>query len=227
MRMGYQYDRMVSRPPSWTPLLVCTAASAGLQLVKWGLTGGPLLSLSSPLTWAMLLVCNIALTTRSPRAKRALARTLQRWVVNPPVRLLLHLGVMPLGLALLETTGRTSGRRRRVPVGNGAEGAQFWLIAEHGWQAGYVRNIARDPHVRVRMRRGWRFVWVPGIATLLPHDDAWARQRQICRWHPLRMLNAMNVQLLGTAPMTVRIDLVDGADGPVPVGAAAAVPRNG
>jgi hypothetical protein len=95
-----------------------------------------------------------------------------------------------------------------VPVGNGLVGAQFWIIAEHGDQAAYVRNIRVDPRVRVLLRRGLRVGWVGGTATVLDDDDPWARQRRIVgRCHLLRALNAMIVRVLGTRLLTVRIDL--------------------
>jgi hypothetical protein len=43
---------------------------------------------------------------------------------------------------------------------------------------------------------------------VLPDDDPYARQRWLMgRRHPLRALNAMMVRVLGTCPVTVRIDL--------------------
>jgi len=45
-----------------------------------------------------------------------------------------------------ETTAHASG--------DGHIGNQFWLVAEHGMKAGYVRNIEHDPHVRVKLREG-------------------------------------------------------------------------
>jgi deazaflavin-dependent oxidoreductase (nitroreductase family) len=131
----------------------------------------------------------------------------QRYLINPPVRLLLRLGLMPLGYALLETRGRISGLPRTTPVGNGLEGDTFWVIAEHGLQAGYVRNIQRCPQVRLKLRRGWRFAWVTGTARLLPDDDPYARQRRLSRWHPLRALNLAVVRIMGTNLLTIRIDL--------------------
>ena len=53
--------------------------------------------------------------------------------------------VAPPGYALLETTGRKTGMARRTPVGDGWVGYQFWLVAEHGMKADYVRNIAAEP----------------------------------------------------------------------------------
>jgi hypothetical protein len=49
---------------------------------------------------------------------------------------------------------------------------------------------------------------MPGIAEILPDDDALARQRRIVGWHPLRALNAMNVRVLGTDLLTVRVQLL-------------------
>lgn len=150
---------------------------------------------------------NLVLTARSRRYKVLIVRTFQRWTINPLMRLLLGIGLNPLGLALLETRGRTSGLPRRTPVGNGRTGDMFWIVAEHGERANYVRNIRHDPNVRIRLRMGLRYRWVHGIAEVLPDDDALARQRRIIRWHPLRALNAMNVRVLGTDLLCVRVQL--------------------
>lgn len=160
-------------------------------------------------TWVTtaVLAANIPLTMRFPGIKRAAVVTFQAWLLNPAVRLLFRIGFVPFGYALMETTGRRSGQPRRVPVGNGLDGEVFWVIAEYGHAAGYVRNIAADPHVRVQLRQGWRFVWRTGTATILTDDDPLARQRRICRWRPLRTLNAIVVRTLGTDLLTVRIDL--------------------
>ena len=142
-----------------------------------------------------------------PPVKVLLVRTVQRYTINPLMRLLLAVGINPLGVAILETRGHVSGKTRRVPVGNGRKGDSFWIIAEHGTRAGYVRNIEHDPHVRVRLRIGLRYRWVPGIATVCPDDDPLARQRQIIAWHPLRALNAVNVRVLGADLLTVHVQL--------------------
>ena len=70
-----------------------------------------------------------------------------------------------------------------------------------------MRNIRRDPHVRVRLRIGLRYRWVPGIATIRPDDDPLARQRRIIAWHPLRALNAMYVRVWGADLLTVHVQL--------------------
>ena len=80
----------------------------------------------------------------------------------------LCLGVAPPGYALLETTGRKTAKARRTPVGDGWIGYQFWLVAEHGMKAGYVRNIAANPHVRLKLRHGILARWHTGTAQVLP-----------------------------------------------------------
>lgn len=166
--------------------------------------------------YAVVLPVNLALTLAFPGGKAAVVRFAQRWIVNPPVRLLLHLGVMPLGYALLETTGRRSGKARRTPVGNGRQGGTFWIVAEHGRRAGYVQNIVRDPQVRIRMRVGLRFRWVDGVATLRPDLDPVAVQRRLSAWHPLRAFNAIQVQVLGSELLVVRVDLGERQSGGAP-----------
>jgi hypothetical protein len=156
----------------------------------------------------------LVLTICSRRAKVLVVRTWQRYVMNPVMRLPVMIGINPFGLAILETRGHASGKIRRVPVGNGRKGDSFWIIAEHGTRAGYVRNIQHDPHVRLRLRIGLRYRWVPGIATVCPDDDPLARQRQIIAWHPLRALNAIYVRVFGADLLSVhvRLDLSGAAD---------------
>lgn len=86
-------------------------------------------------------------------------------------------GIAPPGYALLETTGRTSGLPRPTPVGNVLDGDTFWVVAQHGRSAAYVRNLQADPRARVKVGRTWR----TGTAVLLPDDDARERLRLIGR----------------------------------------------
>ena len=139
--------------------------------------------------------------------KRRVIRALQKYVINPPVRAAFALGLAPPFYALLETTGRNSGKARRTPVGNGVDGDTFWVITELGGRADYVRNIQADPRVRVRIRRGLRLQWRTGTAHILAEDDPRARQRAICRRRLGRKLNALAVRALGTEMLTVRVDL--------------------
>jgi len=134
--------------------------------------------------------------------RRALKRGASKFasvrLLNPVMRRALEAGVVPRGWALLETTGRRSGRPRRVPVGNGLRGEHFWIVAEHGRHADYVRNIERDPRVRVKVGRRWH----EGTAHVLEDDDPRARLRWL-----RRPLNDAGLVLMASEMLVVRIDL--------------------
>ena len=126
--------------------------------------------------------------------KRRWADRFHRYVANPVMRRVA--GRVP-GQALLETTGRRSGLPRRTPVGGRIEGGTFWMVSNHGPNASYVKNIARNPHVRIQVRGRW----YTGEAHVLPEDDARRRLRTLPR------LNSAMVRLLGTELTSIRIDL--------------------
>ncbi len=130
--------------------------------------------------------------------KRRFVTAMQVKLLNPPIRALAARGLAP-GIALLETTGRKSGEPRRTPVSNGLERATdtFWIVAEMGRKAAYVRNIEAQPKVRVRVHGRWR----SGTAHVLDGDDPRARLRSISR------LNAGGVRAMGTDLLVVRVDL--------------------
>ena len=69
--------------------------------------------------------------------KHRIVHTLQKYVLNPPIKLALAVGLPLPGYALL-TKGRKTGKPRRTPVGDGRIGNQFWVLAEHRMRAGYV-----------------------------------------------------------------------------------------
>jgi deazaflavin-dependent oxidoreductase (nitroreductase family) len=131
-------------------------------------------------------------------AKARTVRTFQKYVLNPPVRALFALGLVPPTHVLLETTGRRTGKPRQNPVGNGLDGDTLWIVAEHGRRASYVRNIEADPRVRVKIGRRWR----TGTATVLPDDDPRARLDRIGR-----RVNGAMVRAVGTDLLTIRVDL--------------------
>ncbi len=117
---------------------------------------------------------------------------------NRLTRWALRRGWAPRAFVLLETTGRHTGRPRHTPVGNGLAGDVFWLVAVHGEQADYVRNIKNQPRVRVKVAGAWR----AGTAVLLPDDDPVARSRTLpYKW------DAAIGRAMATRPLTIRIDL--------------------
>ncbi len=131
--------------------------------------------------------------------KARLVTTAQTSTVNPLVRLLTRLGLAP-GYAVLETTGRRTGRPRRIPVANGSAGDEFWVVAEQGRRAAWVLNVEANPRVRVLVGRSWR----SGTAELLPDDDSAARfGKEIPAW------NEWFVRKAGTDMLTVRVQFDD------------------
>src|SRR2546425_2954910 len=139
--------------------------------------------------------------------KHRIVHLLQKYLLNPPIKLWFALGLAPPGYALLETTGRKTGKPRRTPVGEARIGRQFWIVAEHGMKAGYVRNLASNPRVRLKLRDGLRARWHTGIAHLLLDDDPRERQRWLKTQLPRSASNAAAVRFFGTQLLTVRIDL--------------------
>lgn len=139
--------------------------------------------------------------------KRHIAHFLQKYLFNPPAKLLFATGIAVPGRALLETTGRTSGKARRVPVGDGRVGQEFWLIAEHGRNAAYVRNILANPHVRLKLNGGLRSRWYSGTAHVLAEDDPRERQRWLAQQLPGSRSNSAAVRFFGTQLLTLRVDL--------------------
>jgi deazaflavin-dependent oxidoreductase (nitroreductase family) len=84
---------------------------------------------------------------------------------NPVARALA--GIAPWWV-VLETKGRRSGETRQVPLARGpVEGTVAWLIAVHGERSSFVRNIAADARVRLRLRGHW----YEGTASVEPLDD--------------------------------------------------------
>jgi hypothetical protein len=92
-------------------------------------------------------------------------------------------------------------------VGAALVGSQFWIVAEHGMNAGYVRNLVRHPRVRVKLRKGLGAKWYTGTAHVLPDDNPRERQRWLAGQLPSSVANAAAVRFFGTELLTVRIDL--------------------
>ena len=139
--------------------------------------------------------------------KHRIVHVLQKYLFNPPVKFVFAIGLAMPGRALLETTGRKTGKPRRIPVGIGLMGRQFWIVAEHGQKAAYVRNIMNNSRVRLKLRDGFVSRWHTGAAHLLSDDDPRERQRWLATQVPGSASNAAAVRFFGTQLLTVRIDL--------------------
>lgn len=131
-------------------------------------------------------------------------RKIQKYLLNPGMGSLIRAGVAPEVFALVETTGRRTGRRRLTPVTVARDGNVVWLVAEHGWRCGYVQNLSARPRLRQKIGRSWH----SGTATVLPDDDAWARRKamdQLNGW--MTRADGVFFRLLASTPMTIRVDL--------------------
>ena len=85
------------------------------------------------------------------------------------------------GALWLTTTGRRTGRPRRVLVGYFEDGDNFVTMAMNGWAASepaWWLNLQAQPHAGVRTRDGVRPV-VAHRATGTERERLWARWRQL------------------------------------------------
>jgi deazaflavin-dependent oxidoreductase (nitroreductase family) len=129
---------------------------------------------------------------------------LEKYVLNPPNRLFLRLGLGPKAFALLETKGRRTGLPRLTPIGNGLDGSIFWIVAEHGDRCDYVKNLIADPMVRVKVGRRW----YTGTASLVADDDSFGRRRHLDRKNGLiGRADGVIFKASASEPRTIRVDL--------------------
>jgi deazaflavin-dependent oxidoreductase (nitroreductase family) len=145
---------------------------------------------------------------RRPETEHRIREELQKRLLNPLDKRAFQFGIGPAGDALLETIGRRSGEPRITPICDGLEDDTFWIIAQHGRTANYVRNIEANPRVRVNNGGGWR----TGTAHILDNDDPEERRRTLGEGDRWRSLCLSTSNTISTDPLTIRIDL----DPPVP-----------
>ena len=141
-----------------------------------------------------------------PGLRHRVTDQLQKSVINPLDKLAFALRIPPPGDALLETTGRRTGRPRVTPVCDGLQGDTFWIVAQQGHDADYVQNIQANSRVRVKAslsRSGWR----AGTAHVLDDDDPEERVRILSHSNRWRRLCLQASSAMSTSPLTVRIDL--------------------
>ena len=88
------------------------------------------------------------------RAERAVANAITMWAIR------LGIPRPPYSRAnalIVETSGRRSGKRRRIPVGYLEDDGKLIVVAEDGARADWVRNaLSRDGQLRVYVGGKWR-----------------------------------------------------------------------
>ena len=130
--------------------------------------------------------------------RRRRIRLLQKYVLNPPMKLATYLGLVS-GHVIIETIGRRTGIRRRSIVGALRDGGTFWVVAEQGRHAGYAANLIADPHVRIRHRGRW----LAATAATVPQDDPQQRLQQFPASH------RRAVTSFGTDLLTIRLSVAN------------------
>jgi deazaflavin-dependent oxidoreductase (nitroreductase family) len=140
-------------------------------------------------------------TTAATLRKFRRERFIGRYLANPTVALLDRIGIRSALIAELETIGAKTGQPRRVPVTVSVDDEGAWVVSQHGHRAGWARNIAADPCVR--LRQGKR--WYTGTAAFVPDDDVVARARSFAKGRIPVSATEWTMKALETQPISVRI----------------------
>ena len=144
-------------------------------------------------------------TTAAAVRKFRRERLIGRYFANPAVALLGRLGIRTTFATELETTGRKSGARRRVPVSANFDETGAWVISQHGRRSGWALNVEADPKVLIRQRNRWR----AGIARFEPDDDPALRASTFATSRLTAPLVRATFRALQSDPISVRIDFTD------------------
>ncbi|MDI9894494.1 nitroreductase family deazaflavin-dependent oxidoreductase [Rhodococcus sp. IEGM 1381] len=132
-------------------------------------------------------------------------RLVGRYVANPMMRGLTALGISVSLMSDIETTGRKTGRVRRVPVSVKFDDAGAWLVSQHGTRSGWGANITSNPTVKLRQGKTWR----EGSAEFIHDDDVALRARSFAPNPFLGKLIGSTFAALQTTPVTVRVTFTD------------------
>jgi deazaflavin-dependent oxidoreductase (nitroreductase family) len=121
-------------------------------------------------------------------------------IANAVTKLAIYLGIprppyTRKNALVVETVGRRSGKRRRLPVGYLDDGGHIIVVVEDGARADWVRNaLANGGRLRVHLRGAWR----PARLKILDADPE-SYLRRMGRVH------ASFVRLESTTPAVVKI----------------------
>jgi len=96
---------------------------------------------------------------------------------------------------IVETVGRRSGKRRRIPVGYLDDGGRIIVVVEDGSRAQWVRNaLENDSRLRIHLRGAWR----PARLRILDADPVSYLSR-------MNRVHAAFVRVESTTPAVVEI----------------------
>ncbi|MFN8499466.1 MAG: nitroreductase family deazaflavin-dependent oxidoreductase [Anaerolineae bacterium] len=80
----------------------------------------------------------------------------------------------------LTTTGRVTGLPREIEIWYVFDDGKFYVLAEHFYQAQWVKNIQRQPRVRVRIA-GRTFEAVARVLDEAADGEAWQTAQRLGR----------------------------------------------
>jgi deazaflavin-dependent oxidoreductase (nitroreductase family) len=92
---------------------------------------------------------------------------------------------IPEGLAKLQfiyvtTTGRKTGLPREIEIWFVERAGRFYILAEHFFKANWVRNIQKNPQVRVRLGKQ-EFAATARVLDETKDADTYQAAQQLCR----------------------------------------------
>ncbi|MDR7423553.1 MAG: nitroreductase family deazaflavin-dependent oxidoreductase [Armatimonadota bacterium] len=81
----------------------------------------------------------------------------------------------------LTTTGRRTGRPRQIEIWFVGTGGRYYVLAERGRRAGWVRNILQEPRVTVRIgsREAPEVAARARVLDPVADADAWTAARRL------------------------------------------------
>jgi len=78
------------------------------------------------------------------------------------------------------TTGRTTGKPRQIEIWFVVRAGCIYILAEHGRNAQWVKNILRDPRVKVRLA-GLAFDATARVLDAQADADTWRAAQDLAR----------------------------------------------
>jgi deazaflavin-dependent oxidoreductase (nitroreductase family) len=107
----------------------------------------------------------------------------------------------------LETIGRVSGTPHEIEIWFASDGVTIWLLSGGGDRADWVRNLRRNPAVRVRIGQQW----FTGMAAEMTHpaEDRIAREQVAGKYYGLRNGELPNEWSRSSLPVKIRLSGVD------------------
>ncbi|MEA2515082.1 MAG: hypothetical protein QOJ59_4571 [Thermomicrobiales bacterium] len=104
----------------------------------------------------------------------------------------------------LETTGRVTGKAHEIEIWYAARGSTLYLLSGGGDRADWVKNLRKEPRVRVRIEGR---VFIGKAAVILgTHEEQTAREAVVAKYYGWRGGPLPNDWAREALPVAVRLD---------------------